>query len=57
MASLSKFLSAGQIKPLVEGEQEPELPVGDLDWSTEWKVDSRLAHLEMAKLWKGIFFC
>ena len=54
VASLSKFLSNGQVKA---GEEEQALAVGDLDWSKEWPVDKRLAPLEMAKLWKGIFFC
>ncbi|GAA5961127.1 hypothetical protein JCM21900_002809 [Sporobolomyces salmonicolor] len=61
VASLSRFLSAGRISSvkLTEGGDEPkeELPVGDLDWDKEWTVDSRLAPLEMAKLWKGIFYC
>ncbi|GAA5900340.1 hypothetical protein JCM6882_002311 [Rhodosporidiobolus microsporus] len=68
VASLSRFLSAGRItKPASkatgagddedEEEQAEDLPVGELDWDDEWEADSRLAPLEMAKLWKGIFFC
>ncbi|GAA6034458.1 hypothetical protein JCM8097_002735 [Rhodosporidiobolus ruineniae] len=67
VASLSRFLSAGRIsKPAPgkkgqEAEQEhkedEELPVGDLNWDEETEVDARLAPAEMAKLWKGIFFC
>ncbi|GAA5837092.1 hypothetical protein JCM11251_005251 [Rhodosporidiobolus azoricus] len=67
VASLSRFLSAGRISKKAgkaaaqddsEGEEEQEdLPVGDLNWDEEWDVDSRLAPLEMSKLWKGIFFC
>ncbi|ORY72397.1 nucleolar protein,Nop52-domain-containing protein [Leucosporidium creatinivorum] len=61
VASLSKFLSAGNKKSTnAQGDDEDadaELVVGDLDWSKECKVDKRLAPLEMAKLWKGIFFC
>ncbi|GAA5888524.1 hypothetical protein JCM5296_001056 [Sporobolomyces johnsonii] len=61
VASLSRFLSAGRISSVkpTEGDDEPQedLPVGDLDWDKEWTVDSRLAPLEMAKLWKGIFYC
>lgn len=34
-----------------------DLPVGDLNWDKDTPVDKRLAPLEMAKLWKGIFFC
>jgi ribosomal RNA-processing protein 1 len=38
-------------------DDEEELAVGDLDWDKEWKPDSRLEELEMAKLWKGIYYC
>lgn len=38
-------------------EEDEELEMGDLDWSREFVVDKRLAPLEMAKLWKGVFFC
>ncbi|BGP14859.1 hypothetical protein JCM10213_002702 [Rhodosporidiobolus nylandii] len=69
VASLSRFLSAGRLtrpargKQAQEGaegdedEQGEDLPVGELNWGEDWEVDSRLAPLEMAKLWKGIFFC
>ncbi|BGP46977.1 hypothetical protein JCM10450v2_002829 [Rhodotorula kratochvilovae] len=62
VASLSRFLSAGRIQPRAQGEdedkaQEEELPVGELKWDEEWTVDARLAPDEMAKLWKGIFYC
>lgn len=69
VASLSRFLSAGRIasRP-VDGaaeddedaeqqQKEEELPVGELKWDEEWTVDARLAPDEMAKLWKGIFYC
>ncbi|GAA5961840.1 hypothetical protein JCM3765_004092 [Sporobolomyces pararoseus] len=56
VASLTKFLSAGKL-PLKGEEEEEELLVGDLDWEKEWKPDSRLEELEMAKLWKGIYYC
>jgi hypothetical protein len=57
VASLAKFLSAGAKKDVAEGEEEETLEVGALEWEKEWEVDTRLAPLEMAKLWKGIFFC
>ncbi|GAA5826316.1 hypothetical protein JCM3770_005817 [Rhodotorula araucariae] len=67
VASLSRFLSAGRIQPRTqshgndqdedEDEAVEELPVGDLQWDDEWPVDARLAPDEMAKLWKGIFYC
>lgn len=60
VSTLSRFL-AGTKK--IKDENEV-LEVGDLDWDTttgegeeEYKVDSRLEPLEMAKLWKGIFYC
>ncbi|GAA6013039.1 hypothetical protein JCM11491_000949 [Sporobolomyces phaffii] len=55
VASLTKFLSAGKL-PL-KGEGEEDLLVGDLEWDKEWQPDSRLQELEMAKLWKGIYYC
>ncbi|GAA5879448.1 hypothetical protein JCM8547_008147 [Rhodosporidiobolus lusitaniae] len=69
VASLSRFLSAGRVsvpygkQPARDAEEDDdeedkeELPVGELNWDEEWEADSRLAPLEMAKLWKGIFFC
>ncbi|GAA5929657.1 Rrp1p [Sporobolomyces koalae] len=56
VASLTKFLSAGKL-PLKEGQDAELLAVGDLDWDKEWHPDSRLESLEMAKLWKGIYYC
>lgn len=53
VATLSRFL-AGTKKVL---EEDEALEIGDLNWEKEFKVDTRLAPLEMAKLWKGIFFC
>lgn len=53
VATLSRFL-AGTKKVL---EEDEALEIGDLNWDKEFKVDTRLAPLEMAKLWKGIFFC
>lgn len=70
VASLSRFLSAGRLnhlgplaaaqagdEDLQDDAEEEELPVGDLNWDDEYEVDSRLAPLEMAKLWKGIYYC
>ncbi|GAA5961482.1 hypothetical protein JCM8115_003464 [Rhodotorula mucilaginosa] len=65
VASLSRFLSAGRLNhlgPLAAGAQEDveedeELPVGDLNWDEEYEVDARLQPLEMAKLWKGVYYC
>ncbi|BGP54615.1 hypothetical protein JCM8202_004985 [Rhodotorula sphaerocarpa] len=67
VASLSRFLSAGRLNhlgPLAKPddaangrEKDEELPVGDLDWDEEYEVDARLAPVEMAKLWKGIYYC
>ncbi|KAI5474876.1 hypothetical protein MNV49_002320 [Pseudohyphozyma bogoriensis] len=54
VASLSRFL-AGTKKSA--GEEEEELEVGELDWDAAYEPDERLRGLEMAKLWKGIFFC
>jgi hypothetical protein len=31
--------------------------VGDLNWDEEYEVDARLQPLEMAKLWKGVYYC
>ncbi|GAA5913932.1 Rrp1p [Sporobolomyces salmoneus] len=56
VASLTKFLSAGKL-PLKNEDEKEELLGGDLDWDKEWKPDSRLDELEMAKLWKGIYYC
>lgn len=53
VATLSRFLAGTKKIP----DENEILEVGDLDWSKEFKVDSRLAPLEMAKLWKGIFYC
>lgn len=53
VASLSRFL-AGTKK--AHGNDD-ELTVGDLDWNSDYTLDSRLAPNEMAKLWKGVFFC
>lgn len=62
VASLSRFLSAGRLAKQKQQDDESseaaeDLPVGELNWDEEWEVDSRLAPAEMAKLWKGIFFC
>lgn len=65
VASLSRFLSAGRLNhlgPLAAGAQEEEqeeeqLPVGELNWDDEYEVDARLQPLEMAKLWKGVYYC
>lgn len=64
VASLSRFLSAGRIQARTadgededESKQDEELPVGELKWEDEWTVDARLRPDEMAKLWKGIFYC
>ncbi|GAA5986880.1 hypothetical protein JCM11641_006579 [Rhodosporidiobolus odoratus] len=68
VASLSRFLSAGRINKSAVGNKDDgeaaqgdneveELPLGELHWDEKWEADSRLAPAEMAKLWKGIFFC
>ncbi|SGY16717.1 BQ5605_C012g06962 [Microbotryum silenes-dioicae] len=58
VASLAKFLSAGHKRTSHDdGEDEPPLIVGDLQWDTNTVIDKRLRDIEMAKLWKGIFFC
>jgi ribosomal RNA-processing protein 1 len=31
--------------------------VGELNWNTEFKMDSRLSEFELSKLWQGIFYC
>jgi ribosomal RNA-processing protein 1 len=31
--------------------------VGELNWNTEFKLDSRLSEFELSKLWQGIFYC
>ena len=53
VASLARFLAGAK---QVEGVEEV-LEVGELNWDEETSVDARLAPGEMAKLWKGIFFC
>ncbi|KAL8278830.1 hypothetical protein RQP46_008701 [Phenoliferia psychrophenolica] len=55
VASLARFL-AGTKKDLGEDEDET-LEVGELDWDAEYELDSRLAKGDMAKLWKGVFYC
>ena len=58
VAALSRFLAGHSKKLGPDGEALEEiLAVGELDWDQEWIVDARLAAPEMAKLWKGIFFC
>ncbi|GAA5887529.1 hypothetical protein JCM3774_002352 [Rhodotorula dairenensis] len=70
VASLSRFLSAGRLNhlgPLASAtnadgqreheEEEEELPAGELNWDDEYEVDARLQPLEMAKLWKGVYYC
>ncbi|GAA5975387.1 hypothetical protein JCM10908_005146 [Rhodotorula pacifica] len=65
VASLSRFLSAGRLNhlgPLAAGDEgdsteEGELPIGDLSWDEKYEVDARLQPLEMAKLWKGVYYC
>lgn len=56
MDALSNFLSATK-SGQVETEEGAELPVGELNWEAEFKLDSRLSQLELAKLWQGIFYC
>lgn len=58
VAALARFF-AGATKKLNEDGSPVEevLEVGSLDWTQEWVVDDRLAPFEMAKLWKGIFYC
>lgn len=53
VASLARFL-AGTKK---ERDADEPLDVGELDWDAEYELDSRLASGEMAKLWKGVFYC
>lgn len=53
VASLARFL-AGTKK---DREEDDELEVGEVDWEAEYELDSRLAQGEMAKLWKGVFYC
>jgi hypothetical protein len=55
VASLSKFLHGKKYDAVAYTEEC--LEQGELDWDAEYKPDSRLAPLEMAKLWKGIYFC
>lgn len=31
--------------------------MGELNWDEEYEVDARLQPLEMAKLWKGVYYC
>jgi hypothetical protein len=52
---LSTFLSAGRL----EEEEEDEDEEGNVDGSAweEWSPDSRLTEKELAKLWKGLFYC
>ncbi|SCZ93660.1 BZ3500_MvSof-1268-A1-R1_Chr6-3g08802 [Microbotryum saponariae] len=58
VASLAKFLSAGHKRTSdADGQDEPPLIVGDVQWDNETVIDKRLRGIEMAKLWKGIFFC
>ena len=58
VAALSRFLAGHSKKLGPDGEELEEiLSVGELNWEQEWVVDARLAAPEMAKLWKGIFFC
>ncbi|SCV67775.1 BQ2448_5386 [Microbotryum intermedium] len=61
VASLAKFLSAGHKRSNAaqgdDDDDEAPLLVGDLHWDTETVIDKRLREMEMAKLWKGIFFC
>ncbi|KAK4705090.1 ribosomal RNA-processing protein 1, partial [Phenoliferia sp. Uapishka_3] len=59
VASLARFLAGTKNAANLDGEDasEEELVVGELDWDVEYELDSRLAPGEMAKLWKGVFYC
>ncbi|KAK4058538.1 hypothetical protein OIO90_000700 [Microbotryomycetes sp. JL221] len=57
VAALAKFLRGKQKAAFEQQGDDDDITLTDDDWSHEWIPDSRLQDSEMAKLWKGVFFC
>ncbi|KAK4053533.1 hypothetical protein OIV83_001701 [Microbotryomycetes sp. JL201] len=60
VAALAKFLRGKQKRSHTPTHAVDDVHTASTDdqaWQQEWTPDSRLGPKEMAKLWKGVFFC